>query len=205
MQKLQTGRNEPPLKVNVICGENNEVFEDLQQACKIEAFSFSPVKVKIDNKFDIANAIRKLDKSNCDIIAIIRGGGDISVFNEFEIVKAIVECEKPIVTALGHSHDVTMSDRAADKYLFTPTALGEYFKNIFLNKKKNISSYDLIRDMANLNQNMVKLATAFEGKTEKIISHFENRMIRKANLKYETLKAAFWIVAGIAITLNFLK
>lgn len=211
--KLQTDRNDAHFKVNVICGESNEVFEDLKQSCMLEAFSFNPVQVKIDNKFEIAKAIKNVDKSNCDLIAIIRGGGDISVFNEFDIVKAIIECEKPIVTALGHSHDVTMSDRAADKYLFTPTALGEYFKSIFLKKKKNISIQELNSQMSylndkivsSLNQNMLRLGTAFDGKTERIISHFENRMIRKANLKFEILKAVFWVVAGIAITLNFLK
>lgn len=212
-QRLQTGRNEAQFKVNVICGENNEVFEDLTQACKLEAFSFIPVQVKIDNKFKIANAIKNMDKSNCDLIAIIRGGGDLSAFNELDIVKAIVECEKPIVTALGHSHDLTKSDRAADKYFFTPTALGEYFKSFFLQKKKNISIYELNSKMSDLNQNIMSsvnqnmkiLTTAFEGKTERIISHFENRMIRKAHLKFEILKAAFWVVAGVAITLNFLK
>lgn len=212
-RKLQTDRKEASFRVNVICGENNVVFKDLTKVCNHKAFSFEPVHVKIDNKFEIANTIKNMDKGDCDLIAVIRGGGDLSVFNEYDIVKAIVNCEKPIVTALGHSLDVTWSDKAADMYHFTPTALGRYFLDIFLQKKKNISINELNNKMSDLNQNvlssvnqnMKNIITAFEGKTERIISHFENRMIRKAHLKFEIIKAAFWVVAGIAITLNFLK
>lgn len=211
--KLQTDRKDASFRVKVICGENNVVFKDLTNACKDKAFSFEPVHVKIDNKFEIANTIKNMDKGNCDLIAVIRGGGDLSVFNEYDVVKAIVDCEKPIVTALGHSLDVTWSDRAADMHHFTPTALGKYFLDIFLQKKKNISISELNNKMSDLNhnvlssvnQNMRNIITAFEGKTERIISLFENRMIRKAHLKFEILKAACWVVAGIAITLNFLK
>jgi len=62
-----------------------------------------------------------------DLVAIIRGGGsdlDMSCFNSYEISAAIAHCKLPVLTGIGHSTNLTLSEQVAHKNGITPTALG---------------------------------------------------------------------------------
>jgi len=187
-----------PIKVHVICGVNNEVFSDLKNACNIDKFVFTTKNVPIDDIQEIKRAIRLSNYEECDFVAIIRGGGDIAAFNSLIVAKTIIECQKPIITALGHSQDITMADRAADFYCFTPTALGEYFKSIFLNHNKNISSKHLSEKMDQLQGSMPGAINKLDNALEELKSIAETNNIKKAKFKIELYKALFWIATGAA-------
>lgn len=75
---------------------------------------------------DIAKAICDLNKHHLvDVIVTGRGGGsleDLWAFNEEILVRAISASEIPVVSAVGHEIDVTLSDLVADLRAPTPTA-----------------------------------------------------------------------------------
>ena len=95
--------------------------------CCLEIYSVPVQGEKAAEK--ITNAINKLDKnSDADLIIVGRGGGsyeDLVCFNDENLARAIFNCHIPIISAVGHEVDFTISDFVADKRAATPTAAAE--------------------------------------------------------------------------------
>ena len=89
----------------------------------------SPVAVQGENASgEIAKAIGQLQKEDIDLIIVARGGGsieDLWAFNEEVVAKAIFKSKKPIISAVGHETDFTISDFVADLRAPTPSAAAE--------------------------------------------------------------------------------
>ena len=89
----------------------------------------SPVAVQGETASrEIAKAIRQLQKEDVDIIIVGRGGGsieDLWAFNEEIVARAIFKSNKPIISAVGHETDFTISDFVADLRAPTPSAAAE--------------------------------------------------------------------------------
>ena len=89
-----------------------------------------PVQVQGDGaKEQIVAGIKKFNKEKlADVIILGRGGGsleDLWAFNEEVVARAIYESEIPIISAVGHETDYSISDFVADLRAPTPSAAAE--------------------------------------------------------------------------------
>jgi exodeoxyribonuclease VII large subunit len=89
-----------------------------------------PVRVQGDQAAeDIIHAIQLINRElQVDVIVVTRGGGsieDLQAFNEESVALAIRQSDIPVVSAVGHEIDTTISDLAADMRAPTPSAAAE--------------------------------------------------------------------------------
>lgn len=84
-------------------------------------------------KTDIAQAIALANqRKECEALIVGRGGGsleDLWPFNEEVVVEAIFNSQLPIISAVGHEIDTTLSDYVADVRAPTPSAAAEIISN----------------------------------------------------------------------------
>lgn len=90
----------------------------------------NPVRVQgKDAAHEIADAIKQFNKYNkIDVIVLTRGGGsmeDLWPFNEEIVARAIFDSRLPVISAVGHEVDFTISDFVADFRAPTPSAAAE--------------------------------------------------------------------------------
>lgn len=96
-------------------------------------------------KQSVVNGIAKLDKLGLDCIIVGRGGGsieDLWAFNEPEVVEAVFNASTPIISAVGHETDFTLTDFVADMRAPTPSAAAELAVTEVAAVENKIYEYD---------------------------------------------------------------
>ncbi len=141
-------------KIGVVTSETGAVIRDIIHVTRSKNpytdIVVYPSKVQgQDAEKEIVAGIKYFDgRDDIDTIIIARGGGsleDLSPFNTEVVVKAIFDCQKPIISAVGHETDFTLCDFASDLRVPTPSVAGEvavfdYYAEV--EQVKSICSYN---------------------------------------------------------------
>lgn len=123
-----------PKKIGVVTAPTGAAVRDiinvLSRRFKYSDVVLYPVLVQGENAApDIVGAIEFFNKNKyADVLIVGRGGGsieDLWAFNEEIVARAIFKSEIPIISAVGHEIDFTISDFVADLRAPTPSAAAE--------------------------------------------------------------------------------
>lgn len=141
LQKLgwfESARKKPipkfPKRIGVVTSPTGAAIQDILNVLtrRYKGFNLilNPVKVQGEGAaHEIARAIYEMNHFElADVLIVGRGGGsleDLWAFNEEIVAKAIFESKIPIISAVGHESDTTLSDLVADLRAPTPSAAAE--------------------------------------------------------------------------------
>jgi len=149
---------------------------------------------------DIVRNIELSKNFDLDVLIIGRGGGsieDLWPFNEEIVARAIYNVEVPVISAVGHEIDFTISDFVADLRAPTPTGAAEmavpnlndianYLKQLELRLANNISNHiSMKNELLKKIENSFVLKnplTIYEVKEQKFDNLYERLLISYKNL-----------------------
>jgi exodeoxyribonuclease VII large subunit len=106
----------------------------------------------------IIDALRLANqRDEVDVLILCRGGGsieDLWSFNDESVVREIYSSTLPIISAVGHQTDITISDFVADLRAPTPTAAAEIISNSYEELLGNLEYFKT--NLSNIIQNKIE-------------------------------------------------
>lgn len=153
-----------PLRVGVVTASTGAAVEDIKKIItaknNLTDIVIFPTLVQgigapnsISSNIKLANNLSN-NGLKIDTLIVGRGGGsqeDLSAFNDERVARAIFESEIPIISAVGHESDVSISDFVADARAETPTAAADMAVMDTYQLMQDIKEYrELLLDSAKL-------------------------------------------------------
>ena len=133
---------------------------------------------------------------NVDVVIVARGGGsleDLSAYNTESVARATYNCNKPIVSAVGHETDFTIIDFVSDLRAPTPSAAAELLTQDRQKEKETLNLYvkKIERDLINFISDKTEL---FQDTISNITTKFEDFLVdKKYDLTSKTEKLSKYI------------
>ena len=155
-------------KIGVVSSQTGAVIQDIinvstrrNKAINIVLY---PAKVQgIGAEHEIAKGVEFFSNYDVDVVVVARGGGsleDLQPFNTEVVARAVANCKKPVVSAVGLETDFTICDFVADLRAPTPSAAAELIV-------EDISRRGMLLD--SLASRLLRLLNSFETNQEQFI------------------------------------
>ena len=169
---------EYPLNIAVITSATGAVIKDIINVLSRRSPNviLTLVETQVQGKKaekDICKAIERVNSfQQSDLIILARGGGsieDLWCFNMESVVRAIFNSEIPLISAIGHETDFTISDFVSDLRAPTPSAAAEIISQNHSNLTTRLTS--LQKDLSlNINNKLIKQNDGLKN-LSKLIKH----------------------------------
>lgn len=209
-----------PKKIAVLTASTGAAIRDIHSTIDnryplVEQIQISTLVQGTQARQDIIEKIQYADSLDVDTIIVGRGGGsieDLWNFNEEDVVKTIFNCQTPIISAVGHETDFTLSDFVADVRAATPTqaaviatpdqyellqqikqyeyTLSRYIKQYIEHQKKqlnHISSYYKFKQPSLLYDQQIQK----RDELERQLNHLLNTKVEKSKHHLKLLQQSF--------------
>lgn len=214
-----------PRRIGVATSNMGAAVEDIKNITKrrypLAEIVIAPTIVQGDlAPNDIVKSIKLLDSiDDIDVIIVGRGGGsieDLWAFNTEIVARAVYECKKPIISAVGHETDYTICDFVADVRAETPSAAAEKavpdinviisFVNSSRERMLSLINYKLQDEMQRLdnlqNKGPLSIFSEYIENYKDILDGYTNDML---SIFSDRLRDNSFKLSGLADKLNSLS
>ncbi len=178
-----------PKRIGVVTSSTGAVIEDIKNTVSrryllTEIYLYPALVQGPDSAMSIAKQIVNANMRNeVDVLIVGRGGGsieDLWGFNEMPTIQAIYESKIPVITAIGHETDFTLSDFVSDLRAPTPTAAAEL---------ATPNKDDLIVRIRSLSDQIVKSINRNLDDKKTLMTYLDERLEQRSpQMKLEMLK-----------------
>ncbi len=120
-------------KIGIVTASTGAAIHDIMNIAYrrnpyVELFLYPALVQGAGAASSIVRGIETLDRMGLDVLIVGRGGGsieDLWAFNEEIVAEAIFNAQTPVISAVGHETDFTISDFVSDLRAPTPSAAAE--------------------------------------------------------------------------------
>lgn len=178
-----------PTRIGVVTSPTGAAIRDILNIAR-RRFSnveiiINPVRVQGDGSAkEISDAIMQFNRlKNIDVMIVTRGGGsleDLWAFNEEAVARAIYDSEIPVISAVGHEIDYTISDFVADFRAPTPSAAAEL---VIPRKEDLVNSIDTFK--IRLRNSLISRLDVLREKLTTLASSYIMRQPMNLIMQYE--------------------
>lgn len=177
-------------KIGVVTSETGAVIQDIinvttRRNSEVDLILF-PVKVQgINAEYSIARGIDYFNNIDVDAVIIARGGGseeDLAPFNTEVVARAVADCNKFTLSAVGHEVNYCLIDFVADMRAPTPSAGAE----LLVTEQKSyldtfISYYDKLgllidRKIIGYENNLANVVLSFNTGIDRLLERKDNQL-----------------------------
>ena len=194
-----------PTTIGIITAPTGAAIKDILSTIKrrwplAKTILFPSLVQGEDAANDIVRNINLSKNFDLDVLIVGRGGGsieDLWPFNEEIVARAIYELDTPVISAVGHEIDFTISDFVADLRAPTPTGAAEmavpnmndvsnYLKQLELRLNTNIvNNINMKKELLKKIENSFVLKnplSIYEVKEQKFDNLYERLLVSYKNL-----------------------
>lgn len=197
-----------PKRIAIISIDSSKGLSDFYSVTESNAWNYRfffmlfPAQLNGDAAIEsIQRQLKRIEKvkHHFDLVLIIRGGGGeigMSCYNNYHLAKAIATFPLPVMTGIGHSTNITVSEMVAYQNAITPTELAEKLIQCFhefavplSEGKKTILRKT--KTLIELKKNELRSELRFIGKvSENLLTKMNSRLIRSSHQLQQQTKAA---------------
>ena len=187
-------------RIGVVTSETGAVIHDIinvvSRRNSAQDIVLYPIKVQgIGADVEIAKGINFFSNyEKVDVIIVGRGGGseeDLQCFNSEIVARAVYDCKKFVVSAVGHETDFTICDYVADLRAPTPSAAAELLTKDGRESREKLDL--MIQNISSLMQHKISsLKIEFSNIFERLQTTMQNYINQKnstLNMVFEKMKA----------------
>ena len=182
------------IKIGVITARNAEGLDDFKAKLNknllkgVEKLLLKEIELSSDN---ITEAINSFQKTDCDCICLIRGGGDketLLSFSHPNLLNAMYKSKIPIITGVGHQRDQLLCKRVIGTYnADTPTGAAEFLNRLAGKERSSEKKFIIEKLKAELRNERIKLIGEKNTIKEKIKNEYDIKFHLLENEKLEMM------------------
>ncbi len=155
-----------PRRIGILTSASGTVINDFRSALDEARFGFElfwcQVSVQgIEAKGQIIAGLNRLATAqNLDLILLFRGGGsvaELSVFNDYDVARAICLSPIPVLSAVGHEADLSSAQDVSYRAFGVPKDLGRFLRDIVLELRAQVLEFS--EEILTVTENQIRSYT----------------------------------------------